>query len=98
MILPAFDEFTIAYKDRKDVLRPESWAKSGHGLKPIIVHDGQITGTWGVKQIKGKIVTTPAFFDSLDLPTTAAITVAFDRFKRFRANHTVKDDSVNRKQ
>jgi hypothetical protein len=89
LILPAFDEFTIAYKDRKDVLRPESWGKSGHGLKPIIVHNGQISGTWDVKQIKGKIVTTPAFFDSRDLPATGAITLAFDRYKRFRANHSV---------
>jgi Winged helix DNA-binding domain len=46
ILLPAFDEFTVAYKDRSDVLDPAHNKRSGNGLKPVIVINGRIAGTW----------------------------------------------------
>ncbi len=46
-LLPAFDEYTVAYKDRSDVLKPAYHAHCGNGIfKPVIVINGQITGIW----------------------------------------------------
>jgi hypothetical protein len=46
-LLPAYDEYTVAYKDRSAVLNPAYAKKTGNGIfSPIIVIDGQIAGTW----------------------------------------------------
>lgn len=47
-LLPAFDEYTVAYNDRSAALSDEdaSRPESGHGIfYPTIVIDGQIAGT-----------------------------------------------------
>ena len=48
-LLPWFDEFLVAYKDRSAVLNPEyvKQVNAGGGLlNPIIVIDGRVMGTW----------------------------------------------------
>lgn len=54
-LLPAFDEFTVAYKYRDDVLDPQYAASCFYGLKPIVVHNHKIVGTW-IRTEKGKNV------------------------------------------
>jgi hypothetical protein len=45
--LPAFDEYTVAYKDRDLVLSPKHALRSGNGIfKPILLYGGRIAGTW----------------------------------------------------
>ena len=48
-LLPAYDEYTVAYKDRSAVLDPKDArrADSGSGIfHPIMVLDGKVVGTW----------------------------------------------------
>ena len=46
-VLPAFDEYTVAYKDRDLVLSPKHALRSGNGIfKPILLQEGRIAGTW----------------------------------------------------
>lgn len=46
-LLPSWDEYTVAYKDRSLVIDPRFQSVSGHGIfSPIIVVDGKIKGTW----------------------------------------------------
>jgi hypothetical protein len=48
-LLPWFDEFLVAYKDRGAVLNPEYVKRVNAGgglLNPIIVIDSQVVGTW----------------------------------------------------
>lgn len=46
-LLPAFDEFTVAYKKRDiQQLRIDGQLAPMASLGPVIVADGQITGTW----------------------------------------------------
>ncbi|NDW08944.1 winged helix DNA-binding domain-containing protein [Dysgonomonas sp. 520] len=55
LLLPAFDEYTVSYKDRKDIFTFGHYSKviSNNGLfKPIIVHNGQVVGMW--KKLSGK--------------------------------------------
>ncbi len=51
LLLPGFDEYLIGYRDRSAMLAAEhanAVVPGGNGVfKPMIVIDGQITGTWG---------------------------------------------------
>ncbi|HEY4206966.1 MAG TPA: winged helix DNA-binding domain-containing protein [Puia sp.] len=55
-LLPAFDEYTVAYKDRSDVLDPAHAAMSFHGLKPILVQNTHVAGIWQRTMKKGMAV------------------------------------------
>lgn len=56
-LLPAYDEYAVAYKDRSDILHSSHLLQAGHGIfKPIIVINGQVTGTWSRKEMQNKIV------------------------------------------
>ncbi|HLI92421.1 MAG TPA: winged helix DNA-binding domain-containing protein [Puia sp.] len=52
-LLPAFDEYTVGYKDRSLVLDPRFAAQCNSGLSPVVVHKGQIIGTWSRAPGKG---------------------------------------------
>jgi hypothetical protein len=48
-LLPWFDEFLVAYKDRSAVLDPDFAVRVNAGaglLNPVIVIDGRVVGTW----------------------------------------------------
>ncbi len=46
-LLPSWDEYTVAYKDRSLVINPNFQTESGHGIfSPIVVIDGKIKGIW----------------------------------------------------
>jgi len=81
-LLPAFDEYTVAYKNRNDVLDPEFAAACNFGLKPIVVHNSQITGTWLRTEKKDgiHIETTP--FPKRKIPARA-IAVAIKKYTAF---------------
>ena len=53
LLLPAFDELTVAYKDRSAILPAEYEKASSYGLKPVVVVDGRIVGIW--RRGKGKV-------------------------------------------
>jgi hypothetical protein len=59
MLLPAFDEFLIAYKDRSASIHSEhaKHAFTTNGIfRPIIVVNGQVCGTWKRTIKKDKVV------------------------------------------
>jgi hypothetical protein len=64
-LLPPFDEYTVAYKDRSAVLTPghATLAASGGVFRPIIVVDGLVVGTWKVNVKKGAIAVIQTPFD-----------------------------------
>lgn len=46
-LLPPYDEYTVAYKDRSDVLSNEHKSATSHGIgKPTLTIGGTIAGTW----------------------------------------------------
>lgn len=52
VLLPAFDEFIIAYKDRSMVMTPDihTAAISSNGIfKPVVVYEGLVAGIWSKK-------------------------------------------------
>jgi hypothetical protein len=70
-LLPAYDEYTVAYRDRSAVLDPVD-AKQGHSgngiFYPTIVVDGRVAGTWKRTLKNNRVVITtqpfPPFTDA----------------------------------
>jgi hypothetical protein len=85
-LLPPYDEYTVAYKDRSAVLNP-LYAKqknAGNGIFfPIIVVDGQIVGTWKPVFKKESIVITLNYFAKLNKAQTRAVAKAANDYGKF---------------
>ncbi|HEV8593233.1 MAG TPA: winged helix DNA-binding domain-containing protein [Pyrinomonadaceae bacterium] len=67
-LLPAFDEFTVSYKDRTASVAPELLkdVTVGHAIfKPIIVVDGRVVGIWKRTHTNNSIVVEYTFFADL---------------------------------
>jgi hypothetical protein len=55
-LLPSFDEYALAYKNRQLLCSPELAEHSGKGIsKPLIVMHGKIAGTWKRTEKKDKL-------------------------------------------
>lgn len=85
-LLPAFDEYTVSYKDRSAVLDP-LYAKrvnSRNGIfSSAIVVDGQIVGTWKRILKKDSVVISPTLFTSLNKAEKRALAAAAHQYGEF---------------
>jgi len=85
-LLPPYDEYTVAYKDRSAVLAPlhSKHLHNGNGVfAPIIVVDGQVVGLWKRAFKKDTVALTPAPFTKLPKAATRAIAKAATRYGEF---------------
>jgi hypothetical protein len=86
-LLPAFDEYLIAYRDRAAVLAPEQarrLAAGGGLLAPCIVVGGRVAGTWRrTFDRRGAVTIALAPFAPPDSRTRAAIDEAAERYAAF---------------
>lgn len=85
-LLPAYDEYTVAYQDRSAVMSDEIAARpdSGHGIfHPPIVIDGQIAGTWSRQLEPGTVAITCRLFVQLDRRRTQVLATAARRYAKF---------------
>ncbi|MGH9819085.1 MAG: winged helix DNA-binding domain-containing protein [Pyrinomonadaceae bacterium] len=67
-LLPAFDEFTVSYKDRSASVSPDLMkiVTVGHAIfRPIIVIDGRVAGIWARKYSKKGLEITYNLFEKL---------------------------------
>jgi hypothetical protein len=65
-LLPAYDEYMVAYKDRSASLADKHFSNAitGNGIfSPIIVIDGAVKGVWKREIKKGKALITATWFD-----------------------------------
>jgi hypothetical protein len=84
-LLPAFDEYLIAYRDRQAIIHPTNHSKaiSSNGIfRPVIVANGQVIGLWKKTTSKHKAITCD-FFDAPDEFVRNQINEAEDRFIKF---------------
>jgi hypothetical protein len=85
-LLPAYDEYTVAYKDRSAVLDPAHAREVNNGygiLNPVIVADGQVVGTWK-RTLKSHAVTiTPSPFKKFNAAEARAFDQAASRYGKF---------------
>jgi hypothetical protein len=85
-LLPAFDEFTVAYKDRSAVVDP-AHRRLHVGLNglinPAIVLDGRVEGTWKRKLTPAQAVIAMAPFTKFSRAEHAALLPAIRRYGQF---------------
>jgi hypothetical protein len=85
-LLPPYDEYTVAYKDRSAVLDPlyAGRVNTGNGVfGPIIVVDGQVVGIWKRAVKKGAVAISLHPFTKLNRAETRAVAKAADRYGEF---------------
>ncbi|MEW6732756.1 MAG: winged helix DNA-binding domain-containing protein [Acidobacteriota bacterium] len=83
-LLPPYDEYTVAYKDRSAVLDPFYAKQAGNGIfSPVIIIDGQVVGTWKRTFKKGSVVVTPSPFTSLKRTEKQALVLAANHYGSF---------------
>ncbi|MBP6017143.1 MAG: AlkZ family DNA glycosylase [Candidatus Promineofilum sp.] len=85
-LLPVYDEYVVAYKDRSAVLAPEYAARpdAGNGIfrAPILI-DGQIAGTWTRKLKMKAVIISPNLFRGLTGDEERALLAAAKRYGAF---------------
>jgi hypothetical protein len=84
-LLPPFDEYTVAYKDRTAALDPKhaKYAQFGGMLSATILVNGQVSGTWKRASGTGGVVITPAFFEKSTAEHGRIARAASERYGRF---------------
>jgi hypothetical protein len=84
-LLPAFDEYTVAYRDRAAVLEP-AHARHADGmdvLRPAIVVNGRVVGTWARALGKGSVEVGVSPFTRLGTTARRAAAAAARRYAAF---------------
>lgn len=91
-LLPAFDEYTISYKERGAALDPSqaTQAITGNGIfKPIVVVDGRVAGVWSRTEKRTSVVIEQQLFTALDEGETERVSQAAKRFGVFLGKDAV---------
>jgi len=85
-LLPPWDEFTVAYRDRSDILDPK-YAKrvnaGGGVLSPVIVVRDGVVGTWKRTIKKDTVTVKPTYFKAPNGADRALVAAAVERYARF---------------
>lgn len=82
-LLPTYDEYTVAYKDRSsifDAAYTDKLDPRGGILANVIAINGEIVGTWKRAVKKDAIVLAPQFFRSLDEAEAHAFMASVSRY------------------
>lgn len=85
-LLPFFDEFLVAYKDRSAALEPLHTLKINAGgglLNPTVVLDGRVVGTWKRTLGKDCVEVRLSPFVPLGKSQTHAVRAAAERYGKF---------------
>lgn len=85
-LLPAFDEYLVGYADRSAMVDPQFMRKVNAGggmLKPAVVVDGQVIGTWSRTLGKGTVSVIVSPFRTLTKAQREAIRRAIERYAAF---------------
>ncbi|HEX6049190.1 MAG TPA: winged helix DNA-binding domain-containing protein [Gemmatimonadaceae bacterium] len=85
-LLPAWDEYTVAYRDRDAVLDRKHATKVNAGggiLKPVIVVRGRVVGSWQRTLGRDSVIVTPAPFTRLEPADARAVERAVRAYAAF---------------
>jgi hypothetical protein len=83
LLLPAWDEYTVAYHDRTAVADAPGLRRSGFGLSPCLVINGKIMGTWQRSFSKDRVIVTVKAFAKPGLPEKKLIASHVTRYGKF---------------
>ncbi|HET6227498.1 MAG TPA: winged helix DNA-binding domain-containing protein [Bacteroidia bacterium] len=84
LLLPAFDEYTVSYKDRSLVVDAAAAKKTGNGIfKPLLLVDGKVKGYWKRNDKKGQSRVELTAFEKLSSGQSKMIDKETDRYADF---------------
>lgn len=84
ILLPPFDEYTVAYADRSAAADPSILSTIRHGLAPNLLINGRIAGTWKRTLLAGNTVAlTPTLLRILNRKEQADLARAAERYAAF---------------
>jgi hypothetical protein len=84
VLLPSYDEYTVAYLDRSAALDPRHAAATRNGLSPIVVIDGRIAGTWSPTETRAEMKVSLRLFRALTPPERRGLAAAVERYRAFK--------------
>jgi hypothetical protein len=88
-LLPAFDEFLIAYKNRTLSLKPGHSVITGNGIfKPTLMFNGRVTGTWKRANKKDKVLIEVSPFIKLSKLATQKTLSEANNYAKFLGKKT----------
>lgn len=82
-LLPAYDEYTIAYKDHSAILDPDYRERVVAAFGIVLVIDGRIVGTWKRVIAKDRVLLTLDSFRDLNATEQQAVAQAVQRYQTF---------------
>ena len=83
-LLPAFDEFAVAYSDRTAAVKPKYLEQARHVIfDPSIVVNGQVVGTWKRSIKKREVDITLNFFGKINQAQKRSVDAAAARYRKF---------------
>jgi hypothetical protein len=82
-LLPAYDEYTVAYKDRSAIIDSHNSINAANGLLSAMVVGGRIIGTWRRELKKHEVIVTPHMFSEINYTTRELLHEAAHRYGAF---------------
>ncbi|MCB2224777.1 MAG: winged helix DNA-binding domain-containing protein [Actinobacteria bacterium] len=85
-LLPAFDEYLVAYRGRAEVIEPAHLGRVNRGggmFAPIVVVDGRVEGTWRRTVKRTTVEVAPEAFGRLEAQALEGIEAQAARFGEF---------------
>ena len=83
-VLPAYDEYLVAYKDRRAAIDPAQSAEGTNLIfSPTIVLNGRVVGTWKPAPVKDAVIVTLNPFAALRGTARRAVLDAARRYGTF---------------
>ncbi len=84
VLLPPYDEYTVAYRDRAAALDPRHAEAARNGiLGPTILLKGRVAGTWTRRLENGRVAVALTPFAPPGKASARAVAAAADRYGRF---------------
>lgn len=83
LLLPPFDEFLVAYRDRGAALDRFDAERLKSLLSPTIVLKGRVVGTWKKRSVRGGLVIVPSFFSPSTEGQLRSLRPALERYGAF---------------
>jgi hypothetical protein len=84
VLLPPYDEYTVAYRDRRAALDPKHAAAARNGIfSPTLLLNGRIAGTWTRRLTKDGVAVALQPFSRLSGGRARAAAAAVARYGRF---------------
>lgn len=82
-LLPAYDEYTVAYEDRSLLLRDAKQSGAMGLLSPVVVADGLVVGHWKRTLVKDVLQVTARLTRALTLTESESLSQSARAFGRF---------------